>query len=292
MVDIEKLLVSPGQNVNLEDFDPKYTSKYKEEEAKDKLKKNKKKLAELQETFYAANTHSLLIVLQAMDAAGKDGAIKHVMSGVNPQGCTVYSFKKPSDQELEHDFFWRHYQCLPERGQIVIFNRSHYENVLVTKVHPEFIMSENIPGISSVADVTPEFWSDRYEQINNFEKTIFKNGTVILKFFLHVSKEEQKNRFLDRIKEEDKNWKYSSGDVKERKYWDQYQTAFADVISATSKEYAPWYIIPADNKWFTRIAISDIIIHQLKSLDLKVPELSSKEKEMLEIDRQTLMNEH
>jgi PPK2 family polyphosphate:nucleotide phosphotransferase len=292
MVDIEKLLVSPGQNVNLEDFDPKYTSKYKEEEAKDKLKKNKKKLAELQETFYAANTHSLLIVLQAMDAAGKDGAIKHVMSGVNPQGCTVYSFKKPSDQELEHDFFWRHYQCLPERGQIVIFNRSHYENVLVTKVHPEFIMSENIPGISSVTDVTPEFWSDRYEQINNFEKTIFKNGTVILKFFLHVSKEEQKNRFLDRIKEEDKNWKYSSGDVKERKYWDQYQTAFADVISATSKEYAPWYIIPADNKWFTRIAISDIIIHQLKSLDLKVPELSSKEKEMLEIDRQTLMNEH
>ncbi len=291
MVDIEKLLVKPGQKVNLKKFDPKYTGKYDEEKAKDKLEKNREKLAEIQETFYAANTHSLLIVMQAMDAAGKDGAIKHVMSGVNPQGCTVYSFKSPTSQELEHDFLWRHYQCLPERGQIGIFNRSHYENVLVTKVHPEFIMSENIPGIDSVDDVTPEFWADRYEQINSFEKTIFKNGTLILKFFLHVSKEEQKNRFLDRIKEVDKNWKFSSGDIKERKYWDQYQSAFEDALSETSKEYAPWYVIPADNKWFTRFAISDIIIDKLKSLNLTIPDLSPEEAQSLEKAMQSLLDE-
>jgi PPK2 family polyphosphate:nucleotide phosphotransferase len=291
MVDINKLLVQPGQKVDLRTYDTKYTGKYKEEEAKDKLKKNRKKLAGIQETFYAANTHSMLIVLQAMDAAGKDGAIKHVMSGVNPQGCTVYSFKKPSDQELEHDFFWRHYQCLPERGQIGIFNRSHYENVLVTKVHPEFVMSENIPGIDSIDDITSEFWADRYEQINNFEKTIYKNGTIILKFFLQVSKEEQKNRFLDRIKEVDKNWKFSSGDVKERIFWDDYQRAFEDALSATSKEYAPWFIIPADNKWFTRIAISDIIINKLKSLNLVIPDLSPEESALLEKARQALLSE-
>ncbi len=291
MVDLEKLMVKPGQKVNLKEFDPKYTGKYHEEEAKDKLKKNRCKLAELQETFYAANTHSMLIVLQAMDAAGKDGAIKHVMSGVNPQGCAVYSFKAPSDQELEHDFLWRHYQCLPERGQIGIFNRSHYENVLVTKVHPEFIMSENIPGIDSVDDITPEFWTDRYEQINNFEKTQHKNGTIILKFFLHVSKEEQKARFLDRIKEVDKNWKFSSGDVKERKFWDNYQNAFEEALSATSQVHAPWFVIPADNKWFTRIAISDIIINKLKSLNLTIPDLSQEEIQLLEKAKQTLIDE-
>jgi len=291
MVDIEKLLVKPGQKVNLEDYDTKYIGNYKEEEAKDKLKKNRKKLSEIQETFYASNTHSMLIVFQAMDAAGKDGAIKHVMSGINPQGCTVYSFKKPSDQDLEHDFFWRHYQCLPERGQIVIFNRSHYENVLVTKVHPEFIMSENIPGIDSVEDIKPEFWTDRYDQINSFEKTIFKNGTIILKFFLHLSKEEQKNRFLDRINEVDKNWKFSSGDVKERKFWDDYQRAFEDALSATSQENAPWYIIPADNKWFSRIAISDIIINKLKSFNLVFPDLSQEERDLLEKARQSLLAE-
>jgi len=291
MVDLEKLKVKPGQRISLKEFDPKYTGKYIEDEAKDKLKKNRNKLAELQEVFYASNTHSLLIVLQAMDAAGKDGAIKHVMSGVNPQGCSVYSFRKPSTQELEHDFLWRHYQCLPERGQIGIFNRSHYENVLVTKVHPEFIMSENIPGIDSVDDITPEFWNDRYEQINNFEKTIYKNGTIILKFFLHLSKEEQKDRFLDRIKEVDKNWKFSSGDVKERKFWDNYQNAFEDALSATSHIHAPWFVIPADNKWFTRIAISDIIINKLKSLNLTIPELSPEEIQMLEKDKQTLIDE-
>jgi PPK2 family polyphosphate:nucleotide phosphotransferase len=289
MVDIEKLLVQPGQKVNLKEYDTNYSGKYNEEEATEKLKKNRKKLAEMQDTFYAANTNSMLIVLQAMDAAGKDGAIKHVMSGLNPQGCAVYSFKKPTEGELEHDFLWRHYVKLPERGQIGIFNRSHYENVLVTKVHPEFIMGENIPGINSVADITPEFWQNRYEQINNFEKTIHHNGMVILKFFLNISKEEQKKRFLERIDESDKNWKFSISDAKERKFWDEYQSAFEDALSNTSQAYAPWFIIPADNKWFSRIAISDIIIHTFKNMDLKVPEMDENEKQQLEKVRQELL---
>ncbi|MDF1546239.1 MAG: polyphosphate kinase 2 family protein [Bacteroidales bacterium] len=288
MVDLEKLLVKPGTKVDLKQHDTKYTGKYVEDEAKDRLKKNRKKLANLQETFYAADTYSLLIVLQAMDAAGKDGAIRHVMSGVNPQGCAVHSFKKPSSNELEHDFFWRHYKALPERGQIGIFNRSHYENVLITKVHPEYLMGERIPAIRSVKDITPEFWQNRYEQINNFERNINQNGTIILKFFLNVSKEEQKQRFLDRINEPDKNWKFSSGDIEERKYWDDYQEAFEMALSKTSQKHAPWYIVPADNKWFTRIAISDIIIHTLKELNLKIPDLAPKEQEMLGKAKQIL----
>jgi PPK2 family polyphosphate:nucleotide phosphotransferase len=291
MVDIEKLIVKPGQKVDLKLFDTKYTGKYNEDEAEDKLKKNRKKMAEMQEVFYAANSHSMLIVLQAMDAAGKDGAIKHVMSGLNPQGCAVHSFKKPTEGELEHDFLWRHYIKLPERGQIGIFNRSHYENVLVTKVHPEYIMGENLPGINSVGDVTAEFWQKRYEQINNFEKTINQNGMIILKFFLHISKDEQKKRFLERIDQEDKNWKFSVADAKERAFWDKYQAAFEDAISNTSKTDAPWYIIPADNKWFSRIAISDIIINTFKSFDFKVPEMDEKERQMLDKVREDLLKE-
>jgi len=291
MVDIDKLLVQPGQIVNLKDYDTAYTGKYDEEEAEDKLKKNRKKLAEMQETFYAADSHSMLIVLQAMDAAGKDGAIRHVMSGVNPQGCNVQSFKKPNSNELEHDFLWRHYIRLPERGQIGIFNRSHYENVLITKVHPEYIMGERIPGINSVDDITPEFWQNRYEQINNFEKTIYQNGMIILKFFLHLSKEEQKNRFLERIEEEDKNWKFSLDDLKERKYWDQYQVAFEEALTNTSQDYAPWYVIPADNKFFSRIAISDIIIHTLKSYDFSVPELTPEDKKRIQEAKESLLAE-
>jgi PPK2 family polyphosphate:nucleotide phosphotransferase len=288
MVEIEKLLVKQGQKVDLKQYDPKYTGKYFKDEAKTRLKKNRKELSKLQETFYAANKHSLLIVLQAMDAAGKDGAIRHVMSGVNPQGCSVHSFKSPSKNELEHGFLWRHYVKLPERGQIGIFNRSHYENVLVTKVHPEYILSENLPGINSVKDITPTFWKMRYEQINDFEKIIHDNGTIVLKFFLHLSKEEQKERFLDRINEPDKNWKFSYGDIEERGYWNEYQKAFATALSETSKEHAPWFIIPADHKWFSRIAISDIIIHTLKELDLKIPELDPKERELLSKGKEVL----
>ncbi|MCF6242031.1 MAG: polyphosphate kinase 2 family protein [Bacteroidales bacterium] len=291
MVDIDKLIAQPGKKIILKNYDTKYTGHYKEKDAKKKLKKNKKELDKLQYTFYADNTHSLLIVLQAMDAAGKDGAIRHVMSGVNPQGCTVHNFKAPNKNELEHDFLWRHYIRLPERGQIGIFNRSHYENVLVTKVHPEFILNEQLPGINSVNDIDEKFWANRYEQIRNFEKTIHQNGTIILKFFLHLSKEEQKQRFLDRINEPDKNWKFSSNDIKERQFWNDYQNAFEQAINETSTDYAPWFIIPADNKWFSRIAISDIIIHTLESLDMKIPELAPAEKAKLEEAKQDLLNE-
>lgn len=291
MVDINKLRASAGENISLKDYSPGYTGEYKEKDAKKKLKKNIDRLDDLQYTFYAADTYSLLIVLQAMDAAGKDGAIRHVMSGINPQGCAINNFRSPSKNELDHDFLWRHYLKLPERGQIGIFNRSHYENVLVTKVHPEYILGEQIPGIESLKDVNDQFWMDRYEQINNFEKTIHQNGTIIIKFFLHLSKEEQKNRFLDRINEPDKNWKFSFGDIEEREHWDEYQNAFEQAISNTSTKHAPWYIIPADNKWFSRIAISDTIIHTLKSLNLKIPELEAKEREKLEKAKNILLNE-
>jgi PPK2 family polyphosphate:nucleotide phosphotransferase len=291
MVEIEKLLAKEGEKISLKDYSPAYTGNYEEKDAKKHLKKNVKRLDKLQYTFYADNTYSLLIVLQAMDAAGKDGAIRHVMSGINPQGCTIHNFKAPSKNELEHDFLWRHYIRLPERGQIGIFNRSHYENVLVTKVHPEYILGEQIPGIESLSDINERFWEDRYQQINNFEKTIHQNGTVILKFFLHLSKDEQKSRFLDRINEPDKNWKFSSGDIKERAFWNDYQTAFEQAISKTSTKHAPWYIIPADNKWFSRIAISDVIIHTLNELNLQIPELEAKEKAKLENAKQILLNE-
>ncbi|MEN8120502.1 MAG: polyphosphate kinase 2 family protein [Bacteroidota bacterium] len=291
MVKIDKLRASAGEKISLKNFDPGYTGEYKEKDAKKKLKKNIDKLDDLQYTFYASDSHSLLIVLQAMDAAGKDGAIRHVMSGINPQGCEIHNFRSPSKNELDHDFLWRHYLKLPERGQIGIFNRSHYENVLVTKVHPEYILGEQLPGVESLKDVNDQFWMNRYEQINNFEKTIHQNGTVIIKFFLHLSKEEQKNRFLDRINEPDKNWKFSYGDIEEREHWDEYQNAFEQAISNTSTKYAPWYVIPADNKWFSRIAISDIIIHTLKSLDLKIPELEAKERAKLEKAKDILLNE-
>jgi len=291
MIEIEELLAKAGENFSLKNYAPEYTGKYKEKDAKKKLKKNIKELDHLQYTFYAANKHSLLIVLQAMDAAGKDGAIRHVMSGINPQGCTIHNFKAPSKNELEHNYLWRHYIRLPERGQIGIFNRSHYENVLVTKVHPQYILGEQIPGIESLEDINEQFWMDRYQQINNFEKTIHQNGTIVLKFFLHLSKKEQKNRFLDRINEPDKNWKFSFGDIKERERWDDYQKAFEQAISNTSTKYAPWFVIPADNKWFSRIAISDIIIHTLESLDLKIPELEKDERAKLDEAKQILLND-
>jgi len=291
MVDIEKLIANPKKTFKINEHKPEYTGKYDKKEAKTKLKQNTKELSELQYTFYADDSYSLLIVLQAMDAAGKDGAIRHVMSGINPQGCNIHSFKSPSKNELDHDFLWRHYKALPQRGKIGIFNRSHYENVLVTKVHPEYILGEQLPNIDTLDKIDNKFWNNRYEQINNFEKTISQNGTVILKFFLNVSKEEQKRRFLDRINEPDKNWKFSMGDIKERKLWDKYQKSFEEAINKTSTEYAPWYIIPADNKWYSRMAISDIIIDKLKSLNLKIPKLPKNEIADLEKAKQMLLNE-
>jgi PPK2 family polyphosphate:nucleotide phosphotransferase len=243
----ENLLIKPGKKLELKKFDTKYTAMFKDkEDASQMLEDDIKRLSELQDMLFAMNRYSLLIVFQAMDAAGKDGTIKHVMSGVNPQGCQVTSFKQPSTEELEHDYLWRVNKALPKRGMISIFNRSHYEEVLVTRVHPEYILNQNIPGIDSVDKIDKSFWKSRYEVINNFEKQISENGTVILKFFLHVSKDEQKKRFLSRIEEPEKNWKFSAGDVKERKFWKDYMEAYEDAINATSTSYAPWYVIPAD----------------------------------------------
>lgn len=255
--------------------DTKYSGQLKKNEGKEMLQKEKEKLRELQEKLYADGSKSLLIVLQAMDAAGKDSLIEHVFGGVNPQGCEVHSFKTPSSKEYSHDFLWRHYTALPEKGKIGIFNRSHYESVLVCKVHPEYNLSEKV--WDSVDDFDAEFWENRYESINNFEKHLAENGTTIIKIFLNVSKDEQKKRFLDRINEPEKNWKFAAGDLSERKLWDQYMTAYEDAISKTSNENAPWFVIPADDKWFARVAAIQIIIDTLEKMDLKYPKPSEKE---------------
>ncbi|MNQ95397.1 Polyphosphate kinase 2 [compost metagenome] len=241
--------------------------------------------------MYASNTHSVLVLFQAMDAAGKDGAIAHVMSGLNPQGCQVYSFKTPSSEEYDHDFLWRHYKALPEKGRIGIHNRSHYENVLVCKVHPEYIMSENLPNYSSVDKIDKGFWKNRYESIRNFEKHLTDNGVTILKFFLNVSKDEQKKRFLDRIEDSAKNWKFSSSDIKERALWDKYMDAYEDVLNETSTDYAPWYVIPADKKWYTRLAVSQIIAETLKGLKLEYPVLVQEEADKLTEYKKQLLSE-
>ena len=268
----ENILVKPGKKIDLSSFDTGYTNLFDDKEsAREMLDNDIQRMVELQNMLYAQGKYSLLIVFQAMDAAGKDGTIKHVMSGVNPQGCAVASFKQPNDIELKHDFLWRIYQQVPRKGMIKIFNRSHYEEVLVTRVHPEYILNQNIPGIKSVDDIGKDFWKSRYDHINNFEKQLFDSGTYIIKFFLHVSKDEQKKRFLERIDKPEKNWKFSVNDVKERTYWDKYMKAYEDAISATSKEYAPWYVIPADKKWFMRAAVGDIIVGTMEQMDLKYP---------------------
>ena len=286
------MLVEPGAKVKIKNYDTRYTSEFKaKEDAAEMLQKDIQRLAELQDMLYAMNKYSLLIVFQAMDAAGKDGTIKHVMSGVNPQGCNVTSFKQPSVEELEHDFLWRINKQLPKRGMIRIFNRSHYEEVLVTRVHPEYILSQNIPGIKTEQDIKESFWERRFEAINNFEKQVYESGTHILKFFLNVSKDEQKERFLSRIDEPAKNWKFSASDVKERKHWDEYMKAFEDALSNTSTEYAPWYIIPADRKWFMRAAAGDIITGTLEKLDLSYPVLNEKEMLQLMEAKNIILNE-
>lgn len=288
----ENLLVKPGKKMNLKDFDTSYSANFKnKEDAAEMLAKDIARLAELQDMLYAMNKYSLLVVIQAMDAAGKDGTIKHVMTGVNPQGCNVTSFKQPSVEELEHDFLWRINRAMPKRGMIAIFNRSHYEEVLVTRVHPEYILGQNIPGVDSIDKVDKKFWQKRYEIINNFEKQAYENGTVIIKFFLHVSKDEQKKRFLARIEEPEKNWKFSISDVKERQLWDKYMKAFEDAIENTSTDYAPWYIIPADRKWFMRAAVGDIIVGTLEKLNLGYPTISEKEKQELQGAKALILNE-
>lgn len=266
-----------------------YKGKLTKEEGAQLLIKEKEKLRELQEKLYADGSQSLLVVLQAMDAAGKDSMIEHVFGGVNPQGCNVTSFKTPSSKEYSHDFLWRHYLALPEKGMIGIFNRSHYESVLVCKVHPEYNLSEKT--WSSVKDFDNTFWENRYESIRNFEKHLSQNGTTIIKIFLNVSKDEQKKRLLDRINEQEKNWKFSTGDLPERALFDKYMDCYETAINETAKDYAPWYVLPADNKWFARVAAIQIIIDTLEKMNLKYPQLSDKEKQGLIDAKSTLENE-
>lgn len=276
------ILVTPGRRISLKkDFDPGFTGGYKDKAgALEKVAANVDRLAELQEKLYAQDVYALLIVFQAMDAAGKDGAIRHVMSGVNPQGCQVTSFKSPSPEELDHDYLWRAAKALPARGMIGIFNRSYYEEVLVVRVHPEFLEKQKLPG----EIVDKNIWKRRYEEINNFEKYLVNNGIQILKFFLDISKDEQRKRFLSRIDEPEKNWKFSVADYKERGFWKDYQRAFEDMLNNTSTEEAPWIVIPADNKWFARLAVSEAVCAVLENLDLKFPKVGkARRAELLEI---------
>ena len=288
----DKFKVGVGSEIRLKDWLTDDNDKpLKKEEGEDLLKKDILKLSEIQEKLYASNRYSVLIVIQAIDAAGKDGVIKHVMSGLNPQGVNVTSFKTPTHQELEHDYLWRHYIALPARGMVGIFNRSHYENVLVTRVHPEYILNENLPGIKAVTDIDSSFWERRFKQINHFEKTLSDNGTIILKFFLHVSKKEQKKRLLERINDLSKNWKFSIGDLKERSLWKDYRKAYEDMLQNTSTAQAFWFVVPADDKWFTRIVIANIIVNELGKLDLGYPPLTEQQKKDLEEAKKILTGE-
>ena len=268
-------LVPPGGKIKLSDYDPAFTGPFKKkEEAQAKLEKDAEKLAQLQDVLYASHQHAVLIVLQGMDTAGKDSIIKHVMSGVNPQGVHVKSFKQPSEDELKHDFLWRAVGPLPGRGYIGIYNRSYYEEVLVTRVHTEILLNEGV----RLDPEKKKFWEGRYESINNFERHLVRNNTKVLKFFLNLSRDEQKKRLLARIDDPSKNWKFSSADIRERAFWKQYRAAFQDMFRETSSDWAPWYVVPANHKWFSRVAVADIIVKTLEALKLRYPTLGPKEK--------------
>ena len=282
--------VNNGKQFRLKDFDPDDTGDLTDEQkpqAKEALAIGIDTLAELQERLYAQDRWAVLLIFQAMDAAGKDGAIKHVMSGVNPQGCQVYSFKAPSAEELDHDYLWRCMRSLPNRGNIGIFNRSYYEEVLAVRVHKDFLEKQKLPP----SLITNSLWQDRYEDISNVERYLARNGIVIRKFFLHVSKKEQKKRFLERLDDPDKNWKFSVADARERGFWTDYQRAYEDMIKATASRHAPWYVVPADNKWFTRIVVAAAIIDALGSLDLEFPKVDEQTMREMAKARAALENE-
>jgi PPK2 family polyphosphate:nucleotide phosphotransferase len=284
------LLVKPGRTVALADFDPRSTGDFKtKHHATAKLHADIKQLSALQEVFYACGQYALLIVLQGTDTAGKDGAIKHVMTGINPQGVDVHAFKVPSTIQLAHDYLWRTTKALPQRGRIGIFNRSYYEELTVVRVHPSVLENERLPPGSVTS--TP-LWKDRYEDINAFERHMSRNGTVILKFFLHLSKDEQRKRLLERVDTPDKNWKLSASDVREREFWDSYQKAYEEELTHTSTESAPWYIIPADHKWFARLAIASIIVAKLEALNLAFPAVSDEQRAHLSAVREQLQGRH
>ena len=279
--------VTNGKKFKLKDVDPNDTGETTSEDkerAKELLEKGVEVLAELQDILYAQDQWSILLIFQAMDAAGKDGAIKHVMSGINPQGCQVFSFKSPSTEDLNHDFMWRCLKCLPERGRIGIFNRSYYEETLVVRVHPEFLAKQKIPQKL----LTKDIWEDRYEDIRNIEHYLTRNGVVIRKFFLHVSAGEQKKRFLERLDNPAKNWKFSSNDARERGFWKEYMKAYEDMICNTATDDAPWYVVPADNKWFTRVVVAAAVIDALDSLDLRYPEVGEAQLKELAVAKKEL----
>jgi PPK2 family polyphosphate:nucleotide phosphotransferase len=286
---LKDILVPPGEKISLKkDYDPGFTGGFKDKTgALERVARNVDRLSNLQERLYAQDTYSLLIIFQAMDAAGKDGAIKHVMSGVNPQGCHVTSFKVPSAEELDHDYLWRSAKALPARGMIGIFNRSYYEETLVVRVHPELLAKQKLPQ----RKVDDKFWARRFREINAFERYLVRNGTVVLKFFLNLSKEEQRKRFISRIDEPQKNWKFSTQDYQERKHWDEYQHAIESMLNHTSTKQSPWIVVPADNKWFTRLAISEVICEVLESLQLKYPKLSDQQLAELQEIRKSLDSE-
>jgi len=287
-MDYTRFRVRPDEKFSLKKQDPDFTGDFKDKAAaREKLEKDVEKLAELQEVLYADNRYALLIIFQAMDAAGKDGAIEHVMSGVNPQGCQVFSFKAPSSEELDHDFLWRCMKALPERGRMGIFNRSYYEEVLIVRVHPEILKSQKLPADTDWKNI----WKDRYEDITHFERYLVRNGIVVVKFFLNISRQEQKERFLARINTPEKNWKFSLGDVEERQHWKKYMKAYEDAIAATSTKWAPWYVIPGNHKWFARVAIADILIQTLKSLPLKFPEVTPAHLKDIEVAQKMLEEE-
>jgi len=290
---LDQMRVEPGAKVRLKDHDPGWaqTEEMKElgkdeikERAAEVLRQNLADLTEAQELLWASDTWSVLVVLQAMDAAGKDGTIKHVMSGVNPQGCVVTGFKQPSSEDLDHHFLWRYAKAVPSRGQIGIFNRSYYEEVLVVKVHPEILESQKLPP----GKRGRKFWAGRYEDINAFEHHLARNGTKIVKFFLHISRKEQKKRFLERIENPEKHWKFSTADIAERAHWDEYMEAFEDALSATSTEWAPWYVVPADHKWITRAVVADVLTSTIRSLDLHYPVVDDARREAIEQARRQL----
>jgi PPK2 family polyphosphate:nucleotide phosphotransferase len=282
--------VAEGKKFRLKEMDPKDTGELTSEDksrAKEALQSGIQALADLQDVLYAQDRWAILLIFQAMDAAGKDGAIKHVMSGINPQGCQVTSFKSPSSEDLDHDYLWRCIKALPERGRIGIFNRSYYEETLVVRVHPEFLAGQKLPKQC----VTKEIWKERFDDIGNFERYLTRNGTVVRKFFLHVSKDEQKKRFLERLDNPDKNWKFSANDATERGFWDKYMEAYEETIRATATQDAPWYVVPADHKWFTRVIVAAAIIDALASLDLHYPEVSPAKKQELFAARDALLSE-
>jgi PPK2 family polyphosphate:nucleotide phosphotransferase len=291
-MDIKELMFPYDGSKSLKDFSTEPPKNAPDKEiTQEALERGIKRMRKVQDTLYADDRFSVLIIFQAMDAAGKDGTIKHVMSGINPQGCKVVSFKAPSHEELDHDYLWRCVKEMPNKGHIGIFNRSYYEEVLVVRVHPSFLAAQRIVGIDGSSDPGLEFWKQRFKDINHLEQFLGHNNTLIIKFFLHVSKDEQKQRFISRIDDPSKNWKFNMADVKERQHWDEYMLAYADMLKFTSTKEAPWYVIPADKKWFMRLAVSEIICQKLEELEINYPKVNGKLKDDIKEARRLLENE-